>query len=595
MVTFMVNSSMREYNSSASQQHPTAIPSLDCTLTGAPASVFPTKIEFNTSPFRRNNRDENTPFLIAWLIARGNPSQKSLNTVNTMGYKFLIAPKSSIFEGPKLHGKKRNFKSPETGFRTFQSSEGGQRAAGGFQLSAEQPIVVETFGLEPMFESFAADRIEFDQHFAVVQASQHAARGHIGGAMETGGQFFRALPREAGNGMKRNVARHPLSSSTRMASSKRSSSNTLREEKNQMAETRSAHPYHMYDAIAAQPALVERVLQSQRDVIQRAADAAAAKKRIIFAGIGTSLHAAQVAEHFLRHLTGGRAEARAEQPFELLNYPLALSSDDAVVVITHSGTTSYNIEVLRAARAAGALTIAVVGEASGEGTNAAEIRIQTCEQEVCFAYTKSYTTALAALAQFAAGVAQRRGARMDAAAHQLKQLPGQMKLALETERKIREVAKAANGRDRLMLFGAGPNWATACEGALKIKETSYLAAEGSENEQVLHGPFSEIDSRTVLVALLAGGPADERARTVLRSAGEVRALRIAITVPAANHDLAAEHVVEAPAVEEWLSPLVLVEPVQLLTYFLALERGINPDTGRQDQAPHAKAHTLYKL
>ena len=178
-----------------------------------------------------------------------------------------------------------------------------------------------------------------------------------------------------------------------------------------MAETRTSHPYHMYDAIVAQPALVERVLESQRGAIGRAADAAAAKKRIIFAGIGTSLHAALVAEHFLRHVTGGRAEARAEQPFELMNYPLALSADDAVVVITHTGTTSYNIEVLRAARAAGALTIAVVGEASGEGTGAAEIRIETCEQEVCFAYTKSYTTALAALAQFAVDVTQRRGAK----------------------------------------------------------------------------------------------------------------------------------------------------------------------------------------
>ncbi|MGH9704448.1 MAG: SIS domain-containing protein [Candidatus Acidiferrales bacterium] len=362
-----------------------------------------------------------------------------------------------------------------------------------------------------------------------------------------------------------------------------------------MAEIRSSHPYHMHDAIAGQPALVERMLESRCNEIQRAAEAAAAKKRIIFAGIGTSLHAAQVAEHFLRHLTGGQAEARAEQPFELLNYPLALSANDAVVVITHTGTTSYNIELLRSARAAGALTIAVVGEASGEGTSAAEILIQTCEQEVCFAYTKSYATALAALAQFAVAVAKRRGAPMDAAANQLKQLPAAMKRALDSEKKIREVAKAAKGRDRVVLFGAGPNWATALEGALKIKETSYLAAEGSENEQVLHGPFSEIDSRTLLVALLAGGKVDERARTVLRSAGEVKALRIAIAVPSANREIAAEYVVETPEVEEWLSPLVLLEPVQLLTYYLALERGINPDTGRQDQAPHAKAHTLYKL
>jgi glucosamine--fructose-6-phosphate aminotransferase (isomerizing) len=362
-----------------------------------------------------------------------------------------------------------------------------------------------------------------------------------------------------------------------------------------MAETRASHPYHMYDAIVAQPGLAARVLHTQREAIQRASEAAAAKKRIVFVGIGTSLHAARIAEHFLRHLTAGRAEVRAEQPFELVHYPVALFSSDAVIAITHTGTTSYSLEALRTARVAGALAIAVTGEASGEGTRATDLQILTCEQEVCFAYTKSYTTALAALAQFAIGVAERRGVNVGAATAQLSEIPKLMELALGTERRIREIAKAANGRDRIVLFGAGPNWATACEGALKIKETSYLAAEGSENEQVLHGPFSEIDSRTILIALLAGGKADERARTVLRSAGEVGALRVAIAVAGANRDLSAEHAVEVPAVEEWLSPLVLAEPVQLLTYFLALERRINPDTGRQDQAAHARAHTLYKL
>jgi glucosamine--fructose-6-phosphate aminotransferase (isomerizing) len=221
--------------------------------------------------------------------------------------------------------------------------------------------------------------------------------------------------------------------------------------------------------------------------------------------------------------------------------------------------------------------------------------ITTCEQEVCFAYTKSYSTALAALALLAIGIAEQRGARTGAARAELACLPSLIRQALASESPVREIAKHAPRHERLVLFGAGPNWATACEGALKVKETSYVAAEGTENEQILHGPFSEIDSRTVLVALLAGGSADERARTVLRAAGEVSALRAAFSIPAANHDVAAEYVVDVPAVEEWLSPLVLLIPVQWLTYFIALERGINPDTGRQDQSRHARAHTLYKL
>jgi glucosamine 6-phosphate synthetase-like amidotransferase/phosphosugar isomerase protein len=86
-----------------------------------------------------------------------------------------------------------------------------------------------------------------------------------------------------------------------------------------MLETRTAHPYFYYEAVVAQPALVEQVLKKERPAIELAASAAAAKKRILFVGIGTSLHAALVAEHFLRHLTAGQAEARAEQSFEFVH------------------------------------------------------------------------------------------------------------------------------------------------------------------------------------------------------------------------------------------------------------------------------------
>ncbi|HTP43113.1 MAG TPA: SIS domain-containing protein, partial [Candidatus Acidoferrum sp.] len=258
-----------------------------------------------------------------------------------------------------------------------------------------------------------------------------------------------------------------------------------------MPETRSAHPYFLYDAIVAQPKLIEQVFSKSRAAIERAVQAAAGRKRIVFIGIGTSLNAANVAERWMRHHSGGRALARAEQSFEFAHYPLALGADDAAVIITHTGTTSQSVEALRAARAMGALTIAVTGHNPGEGILSADVRIETCEQEVAFAYTKSYTTALAALALLVLGVLEKRGLLKDGASARtsLEKVPALMHEALKTESKMRDAAAHIAERQRIVFFGAGTCWATASEAALKIKETSYIAAEGFQTEEILHGPF----------------------------------------------------------------------------------------------------------
>lgn len=364
-----------------------------------------------------------------------------------------------------------------------------------------------------------------------------------------------------------------------------------------MPDTRSAHPYFLYDAIVAQSQLIERVFSKSRSAIERAVQAASGRKRIAFIGIGTSLNAANVAERWMRHHSGGRALARAEQSFEFAHYPLALGAEDAAVIITHTGTTSQSVEALRVARAMGALTIAITGLNPGEGVLDADIRIETCEQEVAFAYTKSYTTALAAIASLILGVLEKRGMLKDGASARaaLEQVPAFMREALKTESQIRDVAPLVAERNRLVFFGAGTCWATASEAALKIKETSYIAAEGFETEEILHGPFSEIDYRAAMVGMLTGELADERARTILRAAGELGMLRLAVASPAGNRDVSAEHVIALPEAPPWLAPFVHLVPLQLLTYYIALARKINPDTGRQDQEAHARAHRVYKL
>ncbi len=367
-----------------------------------------------------------------------------------------------------------------------------------------------------------------------------------------------------------------------------------------MPEHRTAHPYHMHDSILAQPNRVERTLGREREVIDGAAAAAAAKKRILFAGIGTSSHAAMIAEQMLRRLTAGRAQARAETSFQFVHYPLALGPEDAVVLASHRGYKNYSVQALERARAAGALTIAVTGERGSEKILAADFVIRTCEQEDSFAHTKSYTTALAVLARFAIGVAERQGLAHDAAGARaaLDEVPRRMREALRTEAAAREAAKFIAGRQQFIFLGAGPNWVTAKEATLKVLETSYVPSTGCETEQFLHGPFSQVDSRAAAIALFAGVPADDRLATVLTALGALGVARVAVVPQGGTGACAAapaEHRIEVPAVEEWLSPLVLIVPLQFLAYYVALERGTQPDRGRQDQPAHARAQALFTL
>ncbi|MGC1384089.1 MAG: SIS domain-containing protein [Candidatus Acidiferrales bacterium] len=361
-----------------------------------------------------------------------------------------------------------------------------------------------------------------------------------------------------------------------------------------MSDARTSHPYHMYEAVRAQPLLIDKIF-ARRAEIEKVADAVAKKDRVTFVGIGTSLHAARICESWMRELTAGRLLAHVEQSFELLHHPIAFGPSDAVIVITHTGTSSASVEALKRARATGALTVAITGENCGEGARIADVRIETCDQEKAFAYTKSYTTALATLALMIIRVAARKNllAKPDAS-EQLARVPNWMLEALDLEPLVKSLARGIAPLHRLEIFGSGAGWATASEAALKIKEAAYIAAEGFDTEEILHGPFSETDSRAALIGLLTGMPSDARARQILRAAGELGLTRVAIATPSANHDVAAEIVLLVSECGEWLSAFIHLIPLQLLTYFLAVERGASPDSGRMEQPGHRAASQHYK-
>src|ERR1700735_4246603 len=153
------------------------------------------------------------------------------------------------------------------------------------------------------------------------------------------------------------------------------------------------------------------------------------------------------------------------------------------------------------------------------------------------------------------GPGQRSGA--------LGRVPDLLRGALQLEPAARELAQRVAALARMEIFGSGAAWATASEAALKIKESCYIAAEGFETEEILHGPFSEIDSRAAIIGLLTGNPGDDRGRAILRAA---------IAVSSANRDISAEQIFVVPECAGWLAAFVHLVPLQLLTYYMALER-----------------------
>ena len=133
----------------------------------------------------------------------------------------------------------------------------------------------------------------------------------------------------------------------------------------QPQQTRETHPYFMHDAILDQPRAVGQMLATQGDSVGQAVEAIANKRRIYLVGIGTSWHAALIAEHWFRRFAQGALEVQAWHSFEFYSYPPALSPEDAVIVISHRGTKTYSFLALELAKSCGAFTLAITSTNPG--------------------------------------------------------------------------------------------------------------------------------------------------------------------------------------------------------------------------------------
>jgi glucosamine--fructose-6-phosphate aminotransferase (isomerizing) len=313
-------------------------------------------------------------------------------------------------------------------------------------------------------------------------------------------------------------------------------------------------------------------------------DRLGAVQRLTFVACGTSWHAGLAGKFYIENLVGMPVDVDYASEFRYRR--TQAGPQHLIVPITQSGETLDTLGALRDSKAQGAPIVAICNVPESSAMREADATILTeAGPEIGVASTKAFTTQLVALYMLALDLAQRRGvmtpAEVAARVGPLRRLRFAIDGALRHAEHVRAVAhRLANARDVLYL-GRGVNYPIALEGALKLKEISYIHAEGYPAGEMKHGPIALIDSELPVVIIATPGRVYEK---VLSNIQEVRARDgrvIAVAVEGDERVAAlADEVLPVPAVDEDLSPLVNVVPLQLLAYHVAERRGCDIDQPR---------------
>jgi len=316
-----------------------------------------------------------------------------------------------------------------------------------------------------------------------------------------------------------------------------------------------------------------------RTVVDKLRDA----RRIIIVGCGTSWHAGLVGEYMLEQMAGISTEVEYASEFRYRD-PV-LGKDDVVVAISQSGETADTLAALREAKRHGATTIGIVNVVGSSIARETDAGVYShAGPEIGVASTKAFTSQLTVLALMTVKLARMRrmgaveGAQVLCA---LRELPDKVEYTLSRAEQIRKIAKEFAAAPNFLYLGRGYNFPVALEGALKLKEISYIHAEGYPAAEMKHGPIALIDENMPVVFI---APKDDIYDKIVTNIQEVRARSGRVIAIATEGDTRiealAEHVIYVPETLPFLSPILNVLPLQMLSYYIAVERGCNVDQPR---------------
>jgi glucosamine--fructose-6-phosphate aminotransferase (isomerizing) len=311
-------------------------------------------------------------------------------------------------------------------------------------------------------------------------------------------------------------------------------------------------------------------------------------KRVLLLACGTSWHAALVAKYLLEQVSGVPAEVDYGSEFRYRT-PI-VGEDTLAVAISQSGETADTLAAFREAKEKGALPIAICNvQGSMLTREAAGTLLTHAGPEIGVASTKAFTAQIAALSLLALHLGRLRGSlsreRCRELLEQLARVPHLMENALQASGRIDELSKPLARADDFLFLGRGINYPIALEGALKMKEISYIHAEGYPAGEMKHGPIALIDENMPVVAICAPGRTYDK---MLSNVQEVKARggRVLAIVAQGDTNVRAildqphDIIIDVPPIEEVWSPLLMVIPLQLLSYHTAVRAGRDVDQPR---------------
>ena len=306
--------------------------------------------------------------------------------------------------------------------------------------------------------------------------------------------------------------------------------------------------------------------------------------RIIFVACGTSWHASLIGEHLIENLCRIPVEVEYASEFRYRN-PI-IRKDDVVIAVSQSGETADTLAAIDIARRAGAFVYGicnVIGSSIARATDSGTyIHVGP---EIGVASTKAFTGQVTVMAMLALLIGKLRGTIDQAYYHEvagaLLALPDTIRQVLETAPEVEKLSRIFTYAHNFIYLGRGYNYPTALEGALKLKEISYIHAEGLPAAEMKHGPIALIDAEmpTVVIATL-----DHTYEKTVSNIEEIKARggKIIAIISQGDTQLRhrADYTIEVPATAECLMPIVSIIPLQLMAYYIAVSKGRNVDQPR---------------
>ena len=306
--------------------------------------------------------------------------------------------------------------------------------------------------------------------------------------------------------------------------------------------------------------------------------------RIIIVACGTSWHAGLVAEYIFEEFTRIPVEVEYASEFRYRN-PI-INSKDVVIAISQSGETADTMAAIKLAKEHGAFVFGVCNVVGSSISRESHAGAYThAGPEIGVASTKAFTTQITVLTMIALRLAKAKGTLSHSDFHmylqELEIIPEKVKEALETNDCAKEIAATFKDAPNCLYLGRGYNFPVALEGALKLKEISYIHAEGYPAAEMKHGPIALIDDQMPVVVI---APKQGHYDKIVSNIQEIksRSGRIIAVVTKGDTQVKelADYVIEIPETSDALSPLITTIPLQLLSYHIAVMRGCNVDQPR---------------